>query len=185
MKIAKLESAHADAYRSLMLGGYESAPEAFTATLEERRDKPLSWWRERFTGQPQAACTVFGAFEGERLVGVVGLRQAPRPKTRHKATLFGLYVHPDAAGRGVGRRLVEAVLEEARGNAAIRAVQLTVTESNEPALRLYASCGFERFGIEPMAIRTGERFLAKVHMWCPVDRSGSPLKAAGEPVGSR
>ena len=169
MKIIKLESEHAAAYRQLMLGGYESAPEAFTATVAERRDQPLSWWQERFTGQPQAICRVFGAFDGERLVGVVGLRQASRPKTRHKATLFGLFVHPDATGRGIGRRLVEALLDEARGHADLLAVQLTVTESNEAALRLYEACGFERFGVEPMAMRTDEGFRAKVHMWCSVD----------------
>ena len=168
MKILKLEPEHAAAYRTLMLGGYESAPEAFTATVAERRDQPLSWWRERFIGQPKAICRVFGAFDDDRLVGVVGLRQASRPKTRHKATLFGLFVHPDAVGQGIGRRLVEALLVEARGHADLLAVQLTVTESNEAALRLYEACGFERFGVEPLAVRTGEGFLAKVHLWCSV-----------------
>ncbi|MEM1182398.1 MAG: GNAT family N-acetyltransferase [Acidobacteriota bacterium] len=170
--ISKLKSEDAEAYRALMLDAYREAPEAFTATVQERLHQPLSWWRERFTGSSQALCCVFGAFKGGGLVGVAGLRQAPRPRTRHKATLFGLFVHPEATGRGLGRRLVDAVLAEARSRPEILAVQLTVTDTNKAALALYGACGFERFGVEPMAMRIEGRSLAKVHMWCSVGGEG-------------
>ena len=44
-------------------------------------------------------------------------------------------------------------------------VTLTVTEGNAPAIGLYTACGFQAFGVEPMAIATPAGFLGKVHMW--------------------
>ncbi len=72
---------------------------------------------------------------------------------------------PDFRRHGVGCGLVEAVLEEARSTPGLRVVQLTVTESNAPAIRLYRSCGFQPFGTEPLALRVGDGFVGKVHMW--------------------
>lgn len=43
-------------------------------------------------------------------------------------------------------------------------LSLTLTEGNEPALRLYRAVGFTTWGIEPMAIRTAAGFKGKVHM---------------------
>jgi hypothetical protein len=41
---------------------------------------------------------------------------------------------------------------------------LTLTEGNEPALRLYKSLGFSVWGVEPLAIRTKSGIKGKVHM---------------------
>ena len=48
-------------------------------------------------------------------------------------------------------------------------MQLTVTEGNEPAVGLYESCGFVRFGVEPLAVAVGSGYVSKVHMWRRVD----------------
>ena len=50
-------------------------------------------------------------------------------------------------------------------------VQLTVSESNEPARSLYAKRGFRQFGVEPLAIAVGDEYVGKVHMWRPVESS--------------
>jgi GNAT superfamily N-acetyltransferase len=49
-------------------------------------------------------------------------------------------VHPDAQGSGVGRRLMEAVLERGAGSTGIRLLQ---DSFNTQSLALYASLGFE------------------------------------------
>ena len=59
---------------------------------------------------------------------------------------------------------MQAVLYEARARQ-VRLVQLTVMRGNAAAERLYAAQGFEVFGVEPMALRLGELFWDKVHMW--------------------
>jgi RimJ/RimL family protein N-acetyltransferase len=152
-------------YRSLMLEGYAQHPDAFTSSVEERAGLPLSWWEQRL-GAGQAESCVFGGFVQGRLAGVAGVSFETRAKQRHKAMLFGMYVQAAHRGLGLGEALVKAVLQAARGQHGVRQVQLTVTQGNAAAEALYRRCGFEPWGVEPMAMAEGGRFLAKVHMAC-------------------
>ncbi|HZF27662.1 MAG TPA: ribosomal protein S18-alanine N-acetyltransferase [Gammaproteobacteria bacterium] len=62
--------------------------------------------------------------------------------------LLNLCIHPNAQRMGFGRRLLSALLLRA-GDAACDKVFLEVRPSNEIALRLYHSVGFEQIGIRP------------------------------------
>jgi GNAT superfamily N-acetyltransferase len=168
MQIRRLVPSDAEPYRLLMLHGYAAAPDAFTSTVAERESLPLSWWQARVADRADADELVMGTFDEAMLVGVAGLARERRTRTAHKATLFGMYVQPAFRGRQFGRALVHAVLARADAMPATRIVQLTVTDTNTPAVRLYASCGFVPFGTEPYAVRVDDRFVAKIHMWCPV-----------------
>jgi RimJ/RimL family protein N-acetyltransferase len=166
MPIARLTPSHAGAYRALMLEAYALHPDAFTSTVAERCDLPLSWWAARVSEAATAREVVFGAFVDGELAGVAGLSFESREKTRHKATLFGTSVLAKYRQHGFGRQLVVAVLDHARRSPGTTLVQLTVTEGNAPAQRLYVSCGFVPFGTEPFAVRVGAGYVSKVHMWC-------------------
>lgn len=149
-----------------MLEAYERHPDAFTSSPSERARLPTSWWAERLPLGEDASSVVIGAFDdGDRLVGAAGLAVEDRIKSRHKAVLFGMYVAPEARAQGTGRQLVDAVLDVARRRPGLRVVQLTVTKGNDAAQALYARCGFEVFGVEPMAVLVDGDFYAKVHMW--------------------
>lgn len=148
-----------------MLRGYATDPEAFTSTVPEREPLPLEWWESRVSDHPDAPEMVFGAFVESRLVGVAGLKFERRPRTKHKVILFGIYVLEEARGQGIARALIEAALEKAQASSDIRVVQLTVSQSNGSAMRLYEACGFQPFGTEPLALKYGERYVSLVHMW--------------------
>jgi ribosomal protein S18 acetylase RimI-like enzyme len=163
--VRRLTPPDARAYRALMLDGYARDPGAFTATVAERAGLPLAFWEERLTSEESPAEIVLGALVNGRLAGALGVRFAQRPKLRHKASLFGMYVAHDARRRGLGRLLVDAALEEARRRDGIMQVQLTVTEGNPAPQGLYAACGFVTYGVEPMAVQSGGGFAAQVHMW--------------------
>lgn len=165
MEIRRLVPDDAAAYRAAMLEAYADSAGTFTATVAEREALPLTWWEARLSGHPEAGERVLGAYVEAEMVGVAGLRFERRPRTQHKATLFGVFVRPSLRGRGVARSLVEAVIGEARTTPGTRVLQLTVTETNVPAIRLYEQAGFAPFGTEPMAIRVGDTFVARVHMW--------------------
>ncbi len=72
---------------------------------------------------------------------------------------------PSTAERGkrVGKALLAECLQQARATPGLEQIVLTVTEGN-PAERLYASFGFERFGVEPRALKLGGNCYGKVHM---------------------
>ena len=57
------------------------------------------------------------------------------------AELVGMYVRPQARGRGVGEALIDAVIDWARDRDTAT-VHLWVTETNKPARMLYERCGF-------------------------------------------
>jgi RimJ/RimL family protein N-acetyltransferase len=162
MWIERLDASHAPDYRALMLEAYDRHPQAFTSSVRERACMPLEWWESRLTGKLDR---VFGAFEEGRLAGIVGLALEPREKARHKATLFGMYVSAPVRQRGLGYQLVQAVLAEAQQHPQLRLIKLTVTAGNDAAFNLYRRCGFVQFGLEPMAVRVGEEYFDKIHMW--------------------
>jgi RimJ/RimL family protein N-acetyltransferase len=166
--VRRLVPADAVSYRALMIGAYRDEKDAFTSTAAEREALPLTWWEARVAVDDDAAELVYGAFDAGQLVGAAGLNFERRTRTRHKATLFGMFVHPDFRGRGIAGALVRAVLAQARATPGIAVVQLTVTDTNAAALRLYERCGFRAFGTEPLAVRIGAAYLAKTHMWCAV-----------------
>ena len=133
MIVERLSPSHAADYRALMLEAYTAHPDAFTSSPAERAALPLAWWETRLSAGPAPKELVLGAFDAGELVGVVGLSFEQREKVRHKAVLFGTYVHPRFREQGGGRQLVLAALEYARTRPGLKVVQLTVTEGNGPA----------------------------------------------------
>ncbi|MBD0671387.1 hypothetical protein BU198_11900 [Streptomyces sp. CBMA156] len=58
---------------------------------------------------------------------------------------------------------------------------LTVSEGNEPALRVYTACGFEEWGREPRAVPVDGRAVAKLHMVCLLDAEPAASAGCSEP----
>jgi ribosomal-protein-alanine N-acetyltransferase len=65
-----------------------------------------------------------------------------------EAHLLNLCVHPNAQRLGYGRKLLGALMARA-AEAGADKIFLEVRPSNQVALRLYASVGFEHIGIRP------------------------------------
>ncbi len=65
-----------------------------------------------------------------------------------EAHLLNICVHPRVQSHGHGRRLLSTVLAKAQ-DAAVDTIMLEVRPSNQHALALYRSVGFEEIGIRP------------------------------------
>ena len=72
-----------------------------------------------------------------------------------EAHFLNLCVHQDAQRLGYGRRLLNALLVRAE-ESKVRQVFLEVRPSNQIALNLYHSAGFEQIGIRPSYYRAEE-----------------------------
>jgi ribosomal protein S18 acetylase RimI-like enzyme len=155
--IRLLTTADAALYREVRLEGLALHPEAFSSTFKRESEKPLAWFADRITQG-----NVFGAFVGDELVGVAGCRPLEGPKTNHKAALWGMYVRPAARSSGLGRRLVEAVVNHASER--VEQLQLSVVSTNGDAWRLYRNIGFSEYGREMKALKQDGRYYDEILM---------------------
>lgn len=108
---------------------------------------------------------VFGALTADgELAAIAGARRDALVQVAHKAVLWGVFVAPAHRGKGLARRLIGAALTHVSRDWGIAQVNLCVNIENEPAKALYASLGFETFGVERRAMRVGDRFYDEQHM---------------------
>jgi ribosomal protein S18 acetylase RimI-like enzyme len=159
IEIRPLTEAEADAvlYRDIRLEALRANPEAFGSTFEIEDAQPLSWFSARL-----ASSILFGAFRDAKLVAIAGFAIQQGQKQAHKGAIWGMYVRPDARRTGIGRRLIEAIIELARHR--VELIQLTVVRDNEQARRLYARLGFLEYGIEKNALKQHGRYYDEVLM---------------------
>ena len=103
-----------------------------------------------------------------RLDGViVGSAQLVRPPRNNEAQAFGAtlmhaFIAPYARGHGLARLLTQRVEEGARA-LGYQVLNLDVRETQEPAIALYESLGFIRWGIHPAYARVAGRTVRGVY----------------------
>jgi len=85
---------------------------------------------------------LFGAWLDGRVVGVCGLNVDPYTAKEGVGRVRHLYVLSAFRRRGVGRGLIAAVIEAARG----RFGELRLRTGNPEAARVYEALGFQPFG---------------------------------------
>jgi ribosomal protein S18 acetylase RimI-like enzyme len=156
----------AAAYRQLRLQAIADAPTAVWPTHAEEAGRTAEEIAGRIARTESQV--VFGAFVGARLVGIAGLRREPLAQTRHKAVLWGVFVSPERRREGFARRLLGHVLGFAREWGVLQ-VHLCVNADNDRARALYGALGFEPFGLEPRAMRVGDRYFDEAHMVLRLD----------------
>ena len=161
MEVRRLGPDDAHAYRALRMRALWEFPEAFTSSWEEDEKQPMEVWEVRLSSDN---IQFWGAFEDGHLCGMVGLERERRIKSRHKATVIGMYVSQEHFGTGMGRALLDQLLAEAR-EMGLELLVLTVTEGNTVATNFYEAAGFRSFGIEPKAIKVEGRPFGKNHMY--------------------
>jgi ribosomal protein S18 acetylase RimI-like enzyme len=85
-------------------------------------------------------------------------------KERHIAFIRSMYVAPQARGQGAGQQLLAAALQQAWSWQGVEQVTLSVTASNEAAVRLYKSAGFMEVGRMPRALKMGPYYFDELMM---------------------
>jgi RimJ/RimL family protein N-acetyltransferase len=138
--------------RELRLEALASAPTAFAADYDTTAAETVEAWAQRIVDTAvDDKGVICVASVDDRLIGMAGLIRGNRPKTRHGATIWGVYVQPEWRGHHVAEALIDACLAWAQTHA-VTIVKLAVVTTNTPAIRCYARCGFSVYGIEPKAI---------------------------------
>lgn len=144
-------------YRDIRLEALTANPEAFGSNFETENKQPLSWFSHRLRSS-----TVLGVFRDTQLVAMAGFAIQQGQKRAHKGLLWGMYVRPGARTSGIGRQLIEAILDVARRH--VELIQLTVVHENARARSLYGSLGFLEYGREKNALKQDGRYYDEVLM---------------------
>lgn len=108
----------------------------------ERASHPEPWSRGLFADElnPQSASGFYIMMLENEIAGYGGIWCV-----LDEAHITNVTVRPDLRGRGLGRVLLEYLLQKASARGA-ESVLLEVREGNEPAIGLYRRAGFETIG---------------------------------------
>jgi ribosomal protein S18 acetylase RimI-like enzyme len=137
-------------------------PAAFAAS--ESSDGALDPETLKLLLAPSSPQAVFGAFDGDRLVGMAGVYRPGRGKEHHKAVLWGMYVTPESRRGGLGRALLAEVIRFARSLPGVQQLQLSVSDSARRARKMYEEAGFTTWGVEPASLCVGGEYITVRHM---------------------
>ncbi len=111
-------------------------------------------WRKRLAASNERQIKLV-AVHGNEVIGHIGLDQYTRIRQTHIGSI-GMVVTPEWHRKGVGSKLLAAVLDVADNWMNLRRVELTVYADNEAAIGLYQKFGFETEGrLRQYAIRDG------------------------------
>lgn len=132
-------------YRAVRLEALRHEPAAFSTSAADAAMTPEREWRRRLSDPAMAYR--FAEYQG-RLVALAGVRRADIGE-RDIAVVVSVYVAAEWRGRGIGRRLVETVLEAARQWDGVTRARLWVAPSQTTARTLYRELGFVFAGESP------------------------------------
>lgn len=94
--IREANLADVEQYRALRLFALQESPLAFGEDYESSRNYPPEYWHERLRNDEHSV-TFIVEYE-QKIMGMTGIHRRPLPKTRHSATIIGVFVHPQWRG---------------------------------------------------------------------------------------
>ena len=162
--IRKLISDDHEQFSKLRLLGLESYPVAFaTMASDWNNAKPEQTITPLKDSESESSNYVFGAFEKDQLVGLIGLKREVRQSVDHKGSLWGLIVAPDYQRKGYGRLLLSAAIDEAK-KMNLLYLRIVTATSSANAISLFNSVGFCQYGLEENSIKDGKQFYDQIYM---------------------
>jgi GNAT superfamily N-acetyltransferase len=144
MGIQRVMADQARQLRALRLRALHMDPDAFGSTRARELGLPEDHW-QRWAADSEVGehRVVFIASLPEWAGMAAGFLDADRPGF---ASLGAMWVDPAVRDRGLGRQLLEAILDWALSRGAV-VLELSVMDSNATAERLYSRAGFTKTGV--------------------------------------
>lgn len=144
-------------YRKIRLDCLKNFPDNFGSTFdEESKVNELKF--ETYLKEENTDNFMFGAFNGENLIGVCGFSRETRNKTKHRGEIVQMYVNPDYSGKNIGFDLLQKTVEKALESLEIEQIVLSLVAENQGANKLYKKIGFVEYGFLQNYFKQGERY---------------------------
>ncbi|MFD0770437.1 GNAT family N-acetyltransferase [Bacillus sp. CGMCC 1.60114] len=82
----------------------------------------------------------------DEIISIASISSSPKARTRHVGTL-GIVISEEQCGFGLGRILMDELIEWARLNGTTKKIHLVTREDNAGAIELYKKVGFKEEGL--------------------------------------
>jgi ribosomal protein S18 acetylase RimI-like enzyme len=144
-------------YVRLRLRMLQAAPWAFSASPEDDLALDPAHVATLLADEHHAIFAV--SAEDGALVAAASIVRQQSPKYAHRAKLWGVFVEPAHRGSGLGRAVISAAIDLARGWQEVDYIDLGVSANSPDAQHLYESLGFRVWGREPESLQhKGRRY---------------------------
>lgn len=163
MIVRPLTEADALAFRIVRLEALRLHPDAYGSTLADWERMPNSAFVERIRSG-----VVFGLFTDKGLEGLLAYEREKGGNTRHRASLYTIYVRKSLRGSAAADMLMEAAIAQARADKVVQ-LELLVSETNSRAQAFYRRHGFEPYAVIPRALCVKGQYVDEVCMVLNLD----------------
>ena len=140
--IERIKPQTALVFKDVRLRALLDSPTAFSSTYVKEVQFPDEEWMKRSVRWSSDGSAIFLAMDGDAGCGMIC---AFEEEGRQRAQLISMWVDPGFRRAGVGKLLIEAVVDwvHSRG---VRELKLMVTSVNEGAIAFYRRLGFQMTG---------------------------------------
>ena len=150
-----LEIRHAEPEDHESLWQTFSEEEVYAGTLQTPFPSRAAW-RKRLSEPVPGDFVLVACMDGQ-IVGNASIHHYPNRPRRAHAMHIGIVVKTEFAGRGIGKALMQALVDLADKWLNVTRLELTVYADNERAIGLYKKFGFEVEGTHRgYALRNGQ-----------------------------
>jgi ribosomal protein S18 acetylase RimI-like enzyme len=142
-KIIKATEQGWQQYKKIRLETLEKEPQAFSSTYSDALTCSDSKWKELLSDKQSVYLLVF---ENTSVIGVGRITFNDPDESSRVAVIGGVYINISHRKCGLGQKLVEHLIAEAKQSEKIKAVMLEVRNTQISAINLYTKLGFQVVG---------------------------------------
>ena len=157
IEIKKLPAERWRELRDMRLEALHNSPLAFGSSFDEEKLFKANEWKKRIKN------SIFALLD-DKPVGMAVFIINDKIKTRHIANIYGVFVKEEFQGKGIGKKLINGMLNIIHQNKSISKIKLTVNPEQVAAVDLYKQFGFNVVGRLKNELRIDDKFYDELIM---------------------
>jgi len=142
-------------YKEIQLEALREDPQAFGSKYADWVNATDEKWKER-PNNPDTIIIL--AKDGETPLGLVGVHFEENEMNGKEGHVWGMFVSKKYRGQGLGRKLMEKIIERVQKTTRITNLQLMVNPHQEVAIQLYVALGFKTVRTKKLTLGDGNSY---------------------------